>query len=66
MTYCAHCGLPPTTGCSDHVQTVQRRQIRAATKVQRDPKDEQSIHPRVRNGRTVSPKVDTSRPKRTK
>lgn len=60
---CIHCGLPPDADCVNHTQTVQRRKAKVA-KVARDPKDEQSIHPRVRNGRTVYPKTNTAKKKR--
>jgi hypothetical protein len=62
MTDCVHCGLPATADCASHVQNVPRRVKRVVTKA-RQPGDEQSIHPRVRNGRTVHPKVNTKRAK---
>lgn len=65
MTYCVHCGLPPDPGCSGHVQTIQRKKT-GPVRVERDPKNEQGIHPRVRNGRTVYSKANTAKPKRGK
>jgi hypothetical protein len=59
MKFCAHCGLPPTRDCADHAQTVQRHRAHSVVKAVR--LDQQSIHPRVRNGRTVHPKVDTKK-----
>lgn len=64
MSDCIHCGLPATPDCAGHVQRVTRR--KANKQATRDPLAVQSIHPRVRNGRTVSPKVNTSKPKRAK
>lgn len=58
MRICAECALPVDAGCADHVQTVRRKKQTVA-KVTREQKDEQSIHPRVRNGRTVHAKVNT-------
>jgi hypothetical protein len=62
MTDCLHCGLPVVAGCENHVQMKKRAP--KAVKVERDAAQDQSIHPRVRNGRTVSPKVNTCKPKR--
>jgi hypothetical protein len=64
MSYCVNCGLPPAPDCASHVQTIHRKKV--AAKVERDPKQDQSIHPRVRNGRTVHAKVNTCAPKRGK
>lgn len=63
MTDCVHCGLPATSDCASHAQRVQRR-AKPAVKVQRAPQMEQSIHPRVRNGRTVHDKINTAKKKR--
>lgn len=65
MRDCVHCGLPPSADCADHPMTV-RRKVKTVAKVERNPKDEQSIHPRVVNGRTAHPKVNTSKKPRAK
>lgn len=57
MTYCVHCGLPAEAGCSQHAQSIARRKSKCAKKAA--PRAD-SIHPRVRNGRTVHAKVNTS------
>jgi hypothetical protein len=64
MTICVHCGLPPDADCANHVQRVQR--TKKAEKVARDPKLDQSIHPRVQQGRAVHAKSNTAKPKRGK
>lgn len=64
MTHCVHCGLPVAPGCSAHVQSIRRKS--KATKTERQQADQQSIHLRVRNGRTVSPKTNTCKAKRGK
>lgn len=56
--YCVHCGLPARSDC-DHEQSAPRRHQTVIAKKERTA--EQSIHPRVRNGRTVSPKVNTAK-----
>lgn len=60
MKYCVHCGMPARSDCS-HEQDVPAKVSRQTVK-QADVK--QSIHPRVRNGRTVHPKVNTAKAKR--
>lgn len=56
MTYCVHCGLPAEAACSEHVQSIARRKRKTVAKA---ATRQDSIHPRVRNGRTVHAKVNT-------
>jgi hypothetical protein len=63
---CIHCGLPATSDCVNHQQTALPRAAKKAVEKKRDPSQDTSIHPRVRNGRTVFQKSNTAKPKRTK
>jgi len=57
---CLECGLPATRDCArDHVQRVVSNKKIVAKAASALP--DQSIHPRVVNGRTAHAKVNTAK-----